>query len=141
VRTLQSPDQTERRAATWYDTTEVRVDSTSSRTAARHLYAVDWNAIGRARTSRSMTGPALEQSASSFNSSAWVHTDRGRLEWLGADRGAQHRGHLQRGPQRPVPRGAGTTSGISLARAPARRRTTPSARRSPTPTRSPAPGT
>ena len=76
VRALQSPDQTERRATTWYDTTEVRVrlNFTNAYSGTLHLYAVDWNAIGRAENVivDDGIGPRMVGLAS-FNNGAWVH--------------------------------------------------------------------
>ena len=48
VRALQSPDQTERRARTWYDDNEVRLrlNFANAYSGTLHLYAVDWDAYG-----------------------------------------------------------------------------------------------
>jgi uncharacterized repeat protein (TIGR01451 family) len=75
-RALQSPDQTERRATTWYDGTEVRVrlNFTNPYSGTLHLYAVDWNAIGRTENIivDDGTGPRTS-SLASFSNGAWVH--------------------------------------------------------------------
>jgi len=77
VRALQSPDQTGRRSTTWYDTTEVRVrlNFANPYSGTLHLYAVDWNAIGRAEnvTIDDGTGPRTAGLTSAFNNGAWVH--------------------------------------------------------------------
>jgi uncharacterized repeat protein (TIGR01451 family) len=77
VRALQSPDQSERRATTWYDTTEVRVrlNFANPYSGTLHLYAVDWNAIGRAEnfTVDDGTGPRTVGLTSAFNNGAWIH--------------------------------------------------------------------
>ena len=145
VRALQSPDQTERRATTWYDTTEVRVrlNFANPYSGTLHLYAVDWNAIGRAEniTVDDGTGPRSVGLAS-FNNGAWVHVPI----TVGSGGSVLITAHNTAGTFNAVLNGlflggAGTTSGISLAKAPTRRRTAPSARRSPTATRSPTPAT
>ena len=77
VRALQTPDQTGRRSTTWYDTTEVRVrlNFANPYSGTLHLYAVDWNAIGRAEnvTVDDGTGPRTAALTSAFNNGAWVH--------------------------------------------------------------------
>ena len=83
--------ETERRATTWYDTTEVRVrlNFADPYSGTLHLYAVDWNAIGRAEniTVDDGTGPRTVGLAS-FNNGAWVHVPiTRRLGRLGADHG------------------------------------------------------
>ena len=131
VRALQSPDQTERRATTWYDATEVRVrlNFANPYSGTLHLYAVDWNAIGRAEnvTVDDGTGPRTVGLTSLQQRRLGPRPDHRRLGWLGADHGPQHRGHLQRGPQRPVPRAEPARHAPPPAwpRAPARRRTAP----------------
>ena len=76
VRGLQSPDQTSRRGTTWYDGNEVRIRLTfaNAYSGAIHLYAVDWNAIGRIEnlTVDDGRGPRTV-GISGFTNGAWVH--------------------------------------------------------------------
>ena len=145
VRALQSPDQTERRATTWYDTTEVRVrlNFTNAYSGTLHLYAVDWNAIGRAENVivDDGTGPRMVGLAS-FNNGAWVHVPI----TVGSGGSVLITAHNTAGTFNAVLNGvflggAGPPPASAWPRAPTRRRTAPSARPSPTATRSPTPAT
>ena len=51
VRALQSPDESERRARTWYDANQIRLrlNFSSAYSGTLHLYAVDWDAVRTAR--------------------------------------------------------------------------------------------
>lgn len=49
VRALQLPDQSNRRAATWFDGVQLRmrIDLTAAYSGVLHLYALDWETAGR----------------------------------------------------------------------------------------------
>jgi hypothetical protein len=68
-RALQSPDQSSRKATTYYDPKEVRVVLTFS----LHLYAVDWDSTSR-RETISVNGTQVANLTSDFSQGAWVTT-------------------------------------------------------------------
>ena len=76
VRALESPDQSTREAATWYDPTQVQLSLSFSAaySGPLDLYAVDWDTTGR-RESVTVTDPAGSQTATlgtSFHNGAWL---------------------------------------------------------------------
>ena len=77
VRALQSPDQTERRAGTYYDTTQVGAHLTFSSAYAGtlRLYAVDFNGGGLRRESITVNdgrGPQNVNITTDFSQGAWM---------------------------------------------------------------------
>jgi hypothetical protein len=72
ARALQSPDQSFARAATYYDPNEVRLvlDFNSGWAGNLHLYAVDWDGLGR-QESITVGGQTIDLS-SDFSQGAWV---------------------------------------------------------------------
>ena len=71
-RALQSPDKSTREAATYYDPNEVRLQLsfTAAYKGELHLYALDWDGLGR-RESISVAGQTAYLS-SDFSQGAWV---------------------------------------------------------------------
>ena len=76
VRALQSPDGSTRNAATDYDPNELKVQLgfTSAYTGNLHLYAVDWDNLGRRETItvNDGSGPRSVALSASFNKGAWI---------------------------------------------------------------------
>ena len=76
-RALESPDQSERRATTWWDNAQIRFHLTfsGSYTGALHLYAIDWDSTDRRETLtvNDGTGPQQVTLSESFNVGAWLH--------------------------------------------------------------------
>ena len=111
VRALQRPDRTERRAQTWYDATQVRVrlNFANAYSGTLHLYAVDWDAYGRAEnvTVDDGTGPRTAGLASAFIDGAWIHVPINVGAGGSVVITADHTAGTQRRPLRPVPRGSG----------------------------------
>lgn len=72
TRALQSPDGLTRKAATYYSTNQLRFSLTfnSAYTGNLHLYALDWNSLGR-RETISVGGQTADLS-SDFSQGAWV---------------------------------------------------------------------
>jgi subtilisin family serine protease/fibronectin type 3 domain-containing protein len=77
VRGLQSPSQSERRATTWTEnnTIQVRLDFASAYSGTLHLYAVDWDALGRLEdvTVSDGSGSATVRLTTAFANGAWMH--------------------------------------------------------------------
>ena len=79
VRALQSPDAVERRARTWFDSSEIRVrlTFTAAYTGTLNAYAVDWDSYGPRGENVSIDdGRGLRTAslaANSFVQGAWVH--------------------------------------------------------------------
>ena len=76
VRAPQSPDQSTRRAATWYHANQLqlRVTLAEGYTGNLNLYALDWDTTARRQTVTVSDGTTTRQSAltSSFNQGAWM---------------------------------------------------------------------
>jgi hypothetical protein len=76
VRALQSPDGAVRNASTLYGENEVKVQLAfaTARTTNIHLYAVDWDALGRRQTItvEDGSGPRTVALAADFSKGAWV---------------------------------------------------------------------
>ena len=76
VRALQSPDGSTRNAATDYDPTELKLQLgfTTAYTGNMHLYALDWDNLGRRETItvNDGSGPRTVALTASFNKGAWV---------------------------------------------------------------------
>jgi hypothetical protein len=72
VRALQSPNQSTRRAATYYDGNQIRLTLSFSAAYSGNLrlYAVDWDSLGR-RESMTVNGQTVALS-SDFSQGAWV---------------------------------------------------------------------
>jgi hypothetical protein len=72
VRALQSPDQSTRRAATYYSADQVRLqlDFSAAYSGNLHLYAVDWDTTAR-RETITVNGQTASLS-SDFSQGAWV---------------------------------------------------------------------
>jgi len=77
VRALENAGQTERRAATWYHGTSLRLHLTfaSAYSGTLHLYALDWNSTARRQTVvvNDGSGPITINLTSSFANGAWLH--------------------------------------------------------------------
>jgi subtilisin family serine protease/fibronectin type 3 domain-containing protein len=77
VRGLQNPAATERRAATWWDNTQIRAHVTVSTaySGTLHLYAVDWDSTARRQNVTVSDGTTTKTVSitSSFNGGAWMH--------------------------------------------------------------------
>jgi len=76
VRALQSPDQTPRRAATYYDGVQVRVHLTfsSAYSGTLHLYALDWDTTARRESVivDDGSGPQTVTIVTDFSQGAWM---------------------------------------------------------------------
>ncbi len=76
VRALESPDGSTRNAAAYYDPNEVKVQLgfTTAYSGNLHLYAVDWDALGRRETIvvDDGSGPRSVALSSDFSQGAWV---------------------------------------------------------------------
>jgi hypothetical protein len=77
VRALQNPTATERRATTWFDSTQIRAHLTFSTayTGTLHLYALDWDSTARRQnvTVNDGTTTKTVSITTSFNGGAWMH--------------------------------------------------------------------
>jgi fibronectin type 3 domain-containing protein len=77
VRGLQSPDQTERRAATWVDGTQLklRLDFSAAYAGTMHLYVVDWDTTTRRQNVTVTDGTTTKTIAmtNAYNVGAWLH--------------------------------------------------------------------
>jgi len=77
VRALESADETERRARTWYHATQVRVrlNFTNAYSGTIHLYSVDWDTTTRRQnvTLDDGRGPQAVALTTSFNGGVWMH--------------------------------------------------------------------
>jgi hypothetical protein len=77
VRALESPDGSERRATTWYDTAQLnlRLDFTANYTGTLHVYALDWDSTGRRQTISIADGTSTTviPIAASFHEGTWLH--------------------------------------------------------------------
>jgi subtilisin family serine protease/fibronectin type 3 domain-containing protein len=77
VRALQNASATERRAATWYDGTQlkVRLAFSAAYSGMFHLYAVDWDSTARREnvTVNDGTTTRTINITTSFNGGAWMH--------------------------------------------------------------------
>ena len=77
ARALQSPDRAQRRAATWYNGSQVRIrlNFNTAYSGTLHLYALEWDAAGQ-REDISVddgSGPRTTPLTSAFNNGTWVH--------------------------------------------------------------------
>ena len=76
VRALQNPGQTQRRAATYYDTNQVAVHLSfpSAYSGTLHLYAIDWDSTDRREsiTVDDGSGPHTVNITSDFSQGAWT---------------------------------------------------------------------
>ncbi len=74
VRALESPDQSGRRAATWYDSAQIQIqlDFADAYSGNLHLYAVDWLSGHRSETI-AVNGQQIA-SLSDFSAGTWVTT-------------------------------------------------------------------
>jgi len=76
VRGLQSPDTTQRRAAAWYDPTQLRarLSFASAYTGTLRLYALDWDSTARREkvTVDDGHGPQRIDITTSFDQGAWL---------------------------------------------------------------------
>ncbi|MDQ6793773.1 MAG: fibronectin type III domain-containing protein [Chloroflexota bacterium] len=77
VRALESPSQSERRAAAWYDGTQVRIrlNFSTAYSGNLHLYALDWDAAGQLEdvTVDDGTGPRTTALTTPFGTGAWIN--------------------------------------------------------------------
>jgi len=77
LRALESPDESQRRAATYYHSTQVRVrlDFSAAYSGTLHLYAVDWDNKDRRQTLAvtDATGTQSVSITTNFRDGAWVH--------------------------------------------------------------------
>ena len=77
VRALESPSQSERRAAAWYDGTQIRIrlNFSTAYSGNLHLYALDWDAAGQLEdvTVDDGTGPRTTALTTPFGTGAWIH--------------------------------------------------------------------
>jgi hypothetical protein len=76
VRALQSPDQTQRRAATYYDPNQIAVHLSfpSAYSGTLHLYALDWDTTARREsvTVNDGSGPHTINITTDFSQGAWL---------------------------------------------------------------------
>ena len=76
VRALQSPDGSTRTAATYYDANQISVNVNLSQaySGKLHLYAVDWDGLGRRETVtvNDGNGPQTVALSSDFSNGAWM---------------------------------------------------------------------
>jgi len=74
---LEAPDESYRRAATYYDDTQlqVRLDFTADFSGMLHLYSVDWDTTSRRQIVTVDDGSGSQQMVldSPFNLGAWMH--------------------------------------------------------------------
>src|SRR5207247_11327450 len=77
VRGLQSPDRTQRRAATWFHGSQLRLrlDFTAAYAGNLHLYVVDWDTTTRRQNITVTDGTTTKtvQMTSAYNQGAWLH--------------------------------------------------------------------
>jgi subtilisin len=77
VRALESPDESERRARTWYHSSQLRVrlSFTDAYSGTLHLYALDWDTTNRRQnvTVDDGRGPRTVNLTTSFNAGVWLH--------------------------------------------------------------------
>jgi subtilisin family serine protease len=75
ARALESPDQTDRRATTWYDAAQVRFHLTfqNAYTGTLHLYAADWDSRHQLVTVDDGNGPQQVDLSTPFDQGAWLH--------------------------------------------------------------------
>jgi hypothetical protein len=77
VQALQSPDAATRRAACFYDSSQVRLRLTfaTAYTGSLHLYALDWDSLGRRETItvNDGSGDRTANISSDFSQGAWVN--------------------------------------------------------------------
>ena len=77
VQALQSPDASTRRAATFYDPAQIRLHLTftNAYSGTLHLYALDWDAVGRRETItvNDGSGPRTADISSAFDQGVWVN--------------------------------------------------------------------
>src|SRR5262249_51555768 len=76
VRSLQSPDQSERRAGTYADATQIlaHLSFPSGYSGTLHLYALDWESAGRRQsvTVNDGSGPQTVNITTDFSQGAWM---------------------------------------------------------------------
>ena len=76
-RGLQSPDQSQRRGATWFHDTQLRmrVDFASAYSGTLHLYVVDWDTTTRRQNITVTVGTTNRtvNMASPYDDGAWLH--------------------------------------------------------------------
>jgi hypothetical protein len=76
-RALEAPDESGRRAAAYYHSSQIRVtlDFTADYTGELHLYAVDWDSTNRRQTVTvdDGSGPQTVNIDTSFQDGAWMH--------------------------------------------------------------------
>jgi phosphodiesterase/alkaline phosphatase D-like protein len=77
VQALESPDTTTRRAACFYDGNQIRIrlTFTTAYSGSLHLYALDWDAIGRRETVTvdDGSGPRSATISTDFSQGIWVN--------------------------------------------------------------------
>ncbi len=77
VQALESPDASNRRAATWYDSNQMRLHLTFSAAynGTVHLYALDWDTTDRRETISVSdgSGPQTANITTDFSQGAWVN--------------------------------------------------------------------
>ncbi|HYU50466.1 MAG TPA: S8 family serine peptidase [Candidatus Limnocylindria bacterium] len=77
VRALESPNETERRAATWFDNSQLRLrlNFSAAYAGTLHLYVVDWDSTTRRQNVTVTDGTTTRTIAmtSSYNAGAWLH--------------------------------------------------------------------
>jgi len=76
-RALQSPDQSQRRAATWFDDNQLRLrlDFPAAYTGTLHLYVIDWDTTTRRQNVTVTFGTTTRTMAmtSAYDAGAWLH--------------------------------------------------------------------
>ena len=76
LRALESPDESQRRAAAWYHATELRarIDFPTAYTGNLHVYVIDWDDQGRRQrmTVDDGRGPQVLDLTSTFVGGSWV---------------------------------------------------------------------
>src|SRR5206468_2214317 len=74
---LESPDESQRRAATWTHATQLRLHLTFNQlySGTLHIYALDWDSVDRRETVTvdDGTGPQSVILSTAFNNGAWLH--------------------------------------------------------------------
>ncbi len=77
VRALESSDESERRATTFWHASQIRVslDFTADYVGELHLYAVDWDSTARRQvvTVDDGSGPQTVDIDAAFGNGAWMH--------------------------------------------------------------------
>jgi hypothetical protein len=77
VQALQSPDATTRRAACVYDGNQIRIHLTftTAYSGTLHLYAVDWDVLGRRETVTVDDGSGARSAnlSTDFSQGAWIN--------------------------------------------------------------------